>query len=44
MAKPAAAAAEQRPRKRQKKTVQEKRAKNVPFAIAHIQASFNKPS
>src|SRR5450432_2176020 len=42
MAKPAAAAAGATPEKKgKKKTFKKKERKNVPFAIAHIQASFN---
>jgi len=42
MAKPAAAAAGATPEKKgKKKAFKKKERKNVPFAIAHIQASFN---
>jgi small subunit ribosomal protein S11 len=42
MATPAAAAAGATPEKKgKKKTFKKKERKNVPFAIAHIQASFN---
>ncbi len=41
MAKPAAAAGATPEKKGKKKTFKKKERKNVPFAIAHIQASFN---
>jgi small subunit ribosomal protein S11 len=41
MAKPAAAAGTTPEKKGKKKTFKKKERKNVPFAIAHIQASFN---
>jgi small subunit ribosomal protein S11 len=41
MAKPATAAGATPEKKGKKKTFKKKERKNVPFAIAHIQASFN---